>query len=193
MIMWFWFSPRYNRFLVFLQAAPILLGGTAAVLKLVQHAQKQGVKIKRKKELIGHLRQKGAVGSILSLKKLPAIKKEKKKKKKKEKKPSAIGKICAKFKGKKKSNQKVVPAVDDAPSDEVTDMVTDMVKQDLAQAQEPVKGEEKAVASPPVVAAAPEDKVTQPGAESAAQAQEKETPADSSTTVAVAPPAQAEV
>merc|ERR1712100_672105 len=36
--------------LVFLQAAPILLGGTAAVLKLVQHAQKQGGKIKRKKK-----------------------------------------------------------------------------------------------------------------------------------------------
>merc|ERR1711871_538283 len=169
--------------LVFLQAAPLVLGVGAAVLKLTQHARKQTAKIKRKKELIAHLRQKGEVKKILSLKKLPAIKKEKKKKTK-DKKPSAISKICAKFKGKKNANQKVVPAVDDAPSDEVTDIVTKVV--------EPEEAEETEVATTSSVGKV-EQKDTQPSTESAALTQEGNTPADSGAAVAVAPPAQAEV
>merc|ERR1711871_811547 len=146
--------------------------------------QKQGVKIKKKKELIAHLRQKGRGQKILSLKKLPKIKKEKKKKSTKDKKPSAISKICAKFKGKKNANQKVVPAVDDAPSDEVTDIVTKVV--------EPEEAEETEVATTSSVGKV-EQKDTQPSTESAALTQEGNTPADSSAAVAVAPPAQAEV
>merc|ERR1711871_567872 len=148
--------------------------------------QKQGVKIKKKKELIAHLRQKGEVKKILSLKKLPKIRKEKKKKSTKDKKPSAISKICAKFKGKKNANQKVVPAVDDAPSDEVTDKATKVVELDEAE-------ENDVGATSSVVSVTEEQKVTPPSTGSAELAQQENAPTDTSAAVAVAPPAQAQV
>merc|ERR1712146_756092 len=95
--------------LVFLQSAPLILGVGAAVLKLAQHAQKQGVKIKKKKELIAHLRQKGEVKKILSLKKLPKITKEKKKKSTKDKKHPLSAKSVLRSKGKRMQTKKLCP------------------------------------------------------------------------------------
>ena len=95
--------------------APLALGAFGITLSLVKKVRDKLGKIHKKEELLVHLRKRGAILTILKLKKLPKIKKPVAVNGKKTKKPGAIGRLCTKFRAAKPRGDKVVPAKCDAP------------------------------------------------------------------------------
>ena len=103
-------GPGLSVILILLQVVPLALAGIGTVLKVFQKVQMKLAKVHVKDDFMARIKQPGELQKILALKPLPKIKKRKAEK---EKKPSAIGKVCAKFRG-KKSHVTVVPGPDEA-------------------------------------------------------------------------------